>query len=522
MPENKKKEITLAERTHPEYSNKIDDWQLYQDAAEGGDTFINDDNLFSHRLEDSDDFDERLERAYYLNFCDTIPNMYNSYIFKEGVERPANDDLAQFRENVDGKGTNASDFMKEAGYWASVFGLVHIFVGMPSTKTPTKTKKDQLDNQQYPYAKLIFPTDLVDWSLDERGNYKWVIIRSTYYYDDDPKIEREETDHYMLITKDTWEIQDEDGEPVKFPDGTPNKGTNNLGYIPIYTMYHKKARVEKVGQSLLKDIVHINRVILNWCSCIDEQIERQTFSQLVVPDDGTLAEREESGSTGVLRIISTSSVWTYPAESKHPPQFISPEVKNITTIWKLVTDHIKEIFRLSGLQGGTSDIYTSRSGRQSQYNFIGVNSALAEKSSSYQEAENQISLIALDYLGENRNDYDSVQYPTKFDVQALTDEIDGLFKIMERNFSPIMNKELEKGIARKALPHATQVKLKEIEDEIDAGDGILEQLNSGFGNMDEDTEKDGQGNPNSDLSKSHKTAEQLEKEQKGKQAKEEE
>lgn len=523
MPEKKKKEISLAEREHPEYSNKISDWELYQDAAEGGDVFITDENLFSHRLEDSEDFDERLERAYYLNFCDTIPNMYNSYIFKEGVERPANDALAQFRENIDGKGTNASDFMKEAGYWSSVFGLVHIFVGMPATKIPTKTKKDQLDNQQYPYSKLIFPTDLKDWALDERGNYKWVIIRSTYYFDDDPKVEREEMDHYMLVTKDTWEIQDEDGELVKFSDGSKNKGINPLGYIPLYTMYHKKSRIEKIGQSLLKDIVFINRIILNWCSCIDEMIERQTFSQLVVPDDGTLSEREESGATGVLRTISTSSVWTYPAEAKHPPAFISPEVKNITTIWKLITDHIKEIFRLSGLQGGTSDIYTSRSGRQSQYNFIGVNSALAEKSASYQEAENQISLMALDYLGKSKDEYHSVQYPTKFDVQALSDEIDGTFKIMERNFSPIMNKELEKGIARKALPHATQVKLKEIEDEIDKGDGIVEPIKGGFGNtIDENVEKDGQGNTNTDINKSFKTGEQVDKEAKGKQKKEEE
>jgi len=515
MPEKKKKKVKLSEREHPEYSSKKDDWEFYEASAAGGSSFITNEHLFTHRLEDSEDFEERLERAYYLNFCDTIPNIYNSYIFKEGVERPANEKLDSFRLDADGKGTNMSDFMKDAGYWSSVYGKIDILINMPMSKIPLVTKKDEKESNRQPYAKLIYPTQLKDWSLDGRGNYKWVVIEMDHYEDEDPFTEREESVHYMLITPDSWEIHDEEGKPVKFTDGSKNKGKNPLGYIPLYTMYHKKSRVDKIGESLLKDIVYVNRIIFNWCSCVDEQIERQTFSQLTVPDDGSLVER----GTDILKKISTSSIWTFPSDAKHPPAFISPNVENINVIWKLTVDHIKEIFRLSGLQGGTSDMYTSRSGRQSQYNFLGVNSALAEKSASYQEAENQISLIALDYLKVKKNEYKDVQYPTTFDVQALTDEVDGIFKIMERNFSFLMNKELQKGIARKALPHVPQTVLKSIEIEIDEGDGKIEPIKGGFG--EDFSEKNGQGSPNSDLDKSYKTSKQKEDEDKGKQAKEE-
>jgi len=517
MPEDKKK-AEINEREHPLYEENINLWELYRSAADGGPAFITSSNLFTHRLEDQEDYEERLKRADFLNFCDTIPSMYNSYIFKEGVERPGNLDLEEFRRNVDGKGTNISEFIKEAGYWASVYGVVHIFVNMPALINPPKNKAQQRENKQIPYASIVYPPQLKDWSLDRQGNFQWVLIESIYYNDSDPEYERIEETHYMLITKEKWTILDEDGEKVKFDDGTKSEGPNEIGTIPIYTMYNKRG-TDKVGKSLLRDIVYVNRKIFNWCSCIDEQIERQTFSQLVVPDSGELAEKEESGESNVLKEIGTSSVWTFPFDARHPPAFISPEVENINTIWKLVVDNIKEIFRLSGLQGGTSDLYTSRSGRQSQYSFIGVNSALAEKSASYQEAENQISKLALQHMGKQAEEFSEVKYPSTFDVQALADEIDSLFMIMERNLSSRLNKELQKNIARKSLPNATQEVIIEIEKEIESSDGkVLPIQKTLFGN---EQEKDGDGNPNTEMGNSFKDKGTLEEEETSKQKKEE-
>ena len=82
----KKEKIKLAERSHPFYTDNIGNWGFYRDAAAGGDDFITEDNLFSHRLEDRDDYQERLDRAYYLNFCDSLPDIYNSYIFRENIK----------------------------------------------------------------------------------------------------------------------------------------------------------------------------------------------------------------------------------------------------------------------------------------------------------------------------------------------------------------------------------------------------------------------------------------------------
>lgn len=496
--------LILADRVHPLYDENIDNWNLYYNSVKGGDNFANEDNLFTHRLEEADDYDERLDRSYYLNFCDAIPAIYNSYIFKKEVERPPDESISSFRSNVDGRGTTITEFVKRIGFFSSVFGVMHALVDIPSSTKAQPSKKDQREEGLIPYVSMIYPTQLRDWSLDSRGNFNWVIIESTYYNDADPTKEREEAKHYKLITREEWRIEDEDGNTPNFDEeGMESSGTNDLGFVPIITMYHKDISNDKIGESVLKDIVYVNRAILNWCSCIDEQIERQTFSQLVVPDFGELSDEEEKGGDPLNR-IGTSSIWSYNADAKHAPQFISPDVENINTVWKLVVDHIKEIYRMAGLIGSSEDMYVSRSGRAAQMGFLSVNSVLAEKAGKYQKFEDEICKLAYMQLGEDVTQYLGVQYPASFDVQALTEEIDATFKIAQRNLSPTLNKTIFKNIARRAVPQAPEDIRTQIEAEIEAGDGVLESLFDKEGPSKED------GNPGNRLGDTHSTTDEKE------------
>lgn len=500
----------IAQRTHPDYDENINKWELYRDASKGGEDFINDTYLHSHRLEDTEDFNERLDRGYYLNFCDTIPTIYNNYIFKEEINRPPTEQLELFKKNVDGRNSNINAFIERVGYYASVYGVVHVLVDMPESNKKSPSKADDKEANRVPYCSIILPTSLKDWSVDEKGRFNWVIIEFIYYDDSDPTLEREEHTYYKIITREKWWVEDEDGNTVSFKDGTASSGTNELGIIPIVTMYHKDTGNDKIGESLIKDIVYINKTIMNWCSCIDEQIERQTFSQLVIPDDAAMDEDEERGDDPLFR-FGTSSAFTFNPESRHAPMFISPNTENISVVWALVSDHIKEIYRLGGLQGGTSDLYTSRSGRQSQMSFSGVNSSLSKKSSHYEKFENDVSKIALLMLGGSINEYSDVKYPTSFDIAALADELESLIKILERNFSATLNKTIEKGIARKTVSFADVATRKAIEDEIENSDGIVEPIKASVAGV--QPEKNGDGNPNNSAGNSNKTKQQSDEEE---------
>ena len=490
----------LSEREHPAYSDNINDWLFYSNAVRGGSAFANEENLFSHRLEDADDYQQRLERLYYLNYCDCLSDIYNSYIFRENIRRPPDLRLEQFRNNCDGKGTSISEFIKKCGKLSDTYGAVHILVDISKSNKKQPSVADAKASGISPFAVAIPPTKLKDWSVNSKGEFRWVLYEYLYYNDDDPTKDRIEETHYKIITTDEWWIENEKGKPITFADGTESKGKNSLGFIPIYTMYRKESEVDKIGVSMLTDIAGINRIIMNWCSLIDEQMERNTFSQLITPDDSAMDEDEQRGRDPLDR-IGTSSIFTFNPESKHPPSFISPETSTITTIWKIVADHVKEIFRLAGLQGGTSDLYTSRSGRQSQQSFMGVDSSLAEKALTYQKCENAISRLAYKQLGIS-DEYDNVKYPTSFNTVALNEEIDGILKILERNFSTTLNKTIIKEVARKTTPLVSENTKETIEQEIDAGDGIVKPTPSNFRIQ---AEKEGDGNPASNLSDSFKT-----------------
>lgn len=139
--------------------------------------------------------------------------------------------------------------------------------------------------------------------------------------------------------------------------------------------------------------------------------------------------------------------------------------------------------------------------------FKGVDASLSEKSLTYQKAENMISKLAYIQLGKNPVEFENVKYPSSFNTVALEEEIDGLLKIMERNFSETLNKTLMKDIARKAITVIPESTKEAIETEIEAGDGVVESIKVGMG-MEIEPEKEGDGNINTDEGKSFKTSKQ--------------
>jgi len=340
------KPLKISERTHPLYSKYLEEWDFYIEAALGGkDYYENEDNLFTHRLEDqAGDYEDRQERVYYLNFCNLVCSIYADYIFKEKIRRPPDNILDEFRINVDGRGTDINTFMNQVSWLSSVYGQIHVIVDSPlvgDVDVPLHVYKENTKRFN-PYAVIVTPQDLRDWSVDEFGNLNWVLIRSRGYSDIDPETHRQDNTTYRLIARDYWKVFNSDGALIK-------EGTNELGEVYMATCYNSDTNIDLIGESLITDISRINRIMYNWCSNIDEMIERQTFSQLVMPEDvhGELSELTEGENP--LRAIGTSSIFTFPANAGQPPQFISPDRQQIDVIWKMIENHRDLIYELAGL-----------------------------------------------------------------------------------------------------------------------------------------------------------------------------
>lgn len=483
MADKDKKVITINERTHPLYSNYLEEWDFYIQSAQGGKEYCNnEDNLFTHRLEDqAGDYNDRQERVYYLNFCNLVCAIYADYIFKEKIRRPPDGILDAFRKDVDGRGTDITTFMNLVSYLSSVYGQVHIIVDSPKAEDLNiplhfyKANKEQFD----PYAVIVAPQDLRDWSVDDLGNLNWVLIRNRGYEDTDPKKDREDDTTYRLIARDYWATFDVEGKELERKD-------HELGEVYMVTCYNNDSNIDLIGESLITDISRINRIIYNWCSNIDEMIERQTFSQLVMPDDPQSDLDPKAEGSGSLRKLSTASIFTFPKDSGQPPQFISPDRQQIDIIWKMIQNHRDLIYELAGLGtvGSSSKFLSQRSGISQAYQFLSINSSLAKKAVRLERAENEINRLVLHWKGKEDLE-EKVEYPAEFDVLTLTETMESTFQIAAQNFSETLNIELLKALARKAAPVLPEETITKIYEEIEANSGVLMSpalaLGPGFG-----------------------------------------
>jgi hypothetical protein len=462
--------IKLSSRMHPDYVENIDRWTFYLESFFGGESYIRK-HLFTHRLESPEDYRRRMERAYYLNYCAPLVAFPADYIFKKEATRPPDANLERFRQNTDLSGSNINAFMKRACILSSIFGHIHILIDRPKPSselmaavTEGKTTKNENLNLYPPYAVLISPINVMDWSINPQDkSLNWVLIQEPVYIDDDPFQERKVVTYYKLWTRDRWQILDEDNNLIE-------EGIHNLGIVPIVTCFHKDINKDMLGESMLRDVAETNRIIFNWCSNIDEMIARQTFSQLICPDDGsTLSdELDEQGKAKSLRALSSSTIFTFPADSRHPPAFISPDTSQIAIIWQMIENHVRELFRLAGLISAKSTVVgvSQRSGISQQYDFLDMSVFLSSKAKYLEEAENAMNEIVYRWLGIAGKP-ERVYYPDKFDVTSPSEVIDLFTKVTLNVISGRLNKEMAKRLAMNVLPNADDRTMTEIFDEIE-------------------------------------------------------
>ncbi|MFA5092025.1 MAG: hypothetical protein WC483_05675 [Candidatus Paceibacterota bacterium] len=443
----------LTSREHPDYTENKIDWAFYMKSFKGGSQYPSG-NLFSHRLENSEDYSNRLRRAYYLNFCKPLPNIYTDYIYKNRIKRPQV--FSKEFTDIDKRGRSINDFARLCSVLSGIYGHVHVLVDK-SVDAEGISKADA----KSPYAVIYKPENVVDWAFDENGNLLWVLLYEPTYVDTDPMSARVTEKRFRLLTQAGWEVWRADGDKeTKLSFGVWPFATK--GKIPFKTCFNADADNDMIGESMLRDIAPINRIIFNWCSLIDEQFERQTFSQLVTPDTGT---GEGTGGSDAKK-IATATAFTFPADSKFPPMYIGPNTDNSRVIWEVIEKHITEIYRHAMLDKGDTSIIHAQSGVAKAYEFVDTNQALVTKAQYMERFEGE--LYDAFGLWTNQKIDAPVEYAKEFDIISVEREIKNAFDIVAEGISDTLKKALYKRVARKALPSADDKTFKTIDAEIDA------------------------------------------------------
>jgi hypothetical protein len=180
---------------HPEYLPKKAMWRKYRDLYAGGEQMkVNAAEYLTPRQKEPPDiYSERLSKVFYENYIGSIIDWYAATLFRrepvlhvEGDDDTGRQFFNAFSEDCDLKGTNLSDFYRRQLIDALVTGVSYVLVDFPRNARKPKNRAEEEASGAARAYLVDYPAEsLINWSLDSRGNYEWVVLRSTYSKKDD-------------------------------------------------------------------------------------------------------------------------------------------------------------------------------------------------------------------------------------------------------------------------------------------------------------------------------------------------
>lgn len=177
------------DQEHPEYVARTAMWKKYRDLYAGGEQLKDNASLYLPRRqkEPYDVYAERLSKVFYENYVGSIIDWYTATLFRrepvltfEGTNDASKQFFNVFSEDCDQKGTALSDFFRRQMTEALVSGASYILVDFPRVAHPAANRAEE-DAVGASRAYLVDyrPENVINWSLDERGNLAWVVLRTS-------------------------------------------------------------------------------------------------------------------------------------------------------------------------------------------------------------------------------------------------------------------------------------------------------------------------------------------------------
>lgn len=461
----------LAERRHPKYEEGLSHWNLVEQSYEGGREWFRT-NIFKYRKEGSEEYADRVRRAYRFNHCRQVVDVVNEYLFKTAPGRKVDDaptGLAEFWACATRSGLSADEYAKSVSLATSLFGRVWIVVDS-TMDSAVASVADEKKAQAQIYSYVVRPQQALDMSIDAKGELNWFLSHELHRDDSDP-IESSGAviNRYRLWTRTHWFLYEEQHGPkgkVKIVEIGSRE--HNLGLVPVFAADNEYTEDLYTAPGVIDDVVYLDRAVANYLSNVDAIIQDQTFSQLVMPAQG-LMPGEEAHSK--LVEMGTKRLLVYNGESGASPAYISPDVKQAQLIMDVIAKVINEIYHSVGLSaertkednGGGID---NASGVAKSYDFERVNGMLVAKADSLETFEARLTRLVLAWRGvviSNEDARTLVTYPRDFDVRGLYDEFEIGARLSLLMAPDALRREQMRTLIAKLMPTASDAKRAEME-----------------------------------------------------------
>jgi hypothetical protein len=448
------------DREHPEYKLRKQVLRRYRDLYAGGDQLrLNAQNyLIPRQREPGDVYSERLSRVFYENYIGSIVDWYAATVVRrepvvtfDGKNDAGKQFFASLVDDADRKGTGLTEFCRRQLIETMVAGASYVLVDFPRAgeKAGSRAEEDALGASRA-YLVDYAAEDLINWSLDEQGNYEWVVIRTRSLKKD--RVEdadwHKET-RWAYYDKQTFRIyrQRDDGAVGLADEGT--HGLAKLVRVPLFPLRIPEG-LWLLSRAGLLQLEHFNKSnALAWA------LTMGLFAMPVV-----YSEREWSQMVGESYYIQLGPNdkfgWT------------EPEGK----VFQIAADNLKslqeEIYRVCYLAqaGGSLDTGASQSGVSKQLDF----SITQEVLRAYGDAVKDQMRRVLKAIEAAREDglAISVTGMDEFDIADFSTELSNAQQLLALGVdSPTLKKEIFKKLSLKYLSDSRQDVKDRIVEEID-------------------------------------------------------
>ncbi len=456
------------DREHPQYKARREVWRCYRDLYVGGEQFkLNAPrHLIPRQKEPGDVYRERVSRVFYENYIGSIVDWYAATLFRrepvltfEGTNQQGQSFFGEFIEDVDRKGTALADFLRKQLVEAMVTGASYVLVDFPrmGQKPESRGAEDALGASRA-YLVEYAAEDLINWSLDEHGNYEWVVLRTELIKQDrveDADWRREK--RWAYYDKQSFRLYrqvttDGGASAVELIDEGLH-GLAKLGRVPLFEL-RIPAGLWMVNRAGSLQLEHFNKSnALSWA------LTMGLFAMPVV-----YSEREWNQMVGESYYIQLGPEdrfgWT------------EPEGK----VYQIAADNLtslqEEIYRVCYMPQAGGPL--GQGGRQSGVSKQLDSSITQEVLRAYGDAvKDQVRRI-LKAINAAREDELAIGVTglDEFDISDFAVEVDDAQKLLALGAeSATLRKEVQKKLALKYLADARQDVKDRIVAEIEQGQG---------------------------------------------------
>jgi hypothetical protein len=309
--------------------------------------------LYSHVRESKQSYNDRASRADHYPVFRNVIDIYGSAVLRTEPQRDdaTGEPWKTYHDDVDRRGTNIAAFVRQATSYALCYHIEFALTDKPRSIGPVASREQELAMGGRAYSYLVSPLDLINWSIDEdTGEFRWIVIRER---EPDTRAPGEQTDtlppyQYRVWTTTDWKLYRANENKTAYT--LAGQGDHPVGEVPLAVLYARRghdSRLDLEPDGMLSGLQRNDRSIFNAMSLLDDQIYKQGFSTLALPQD--------LNSQGPYHYdVGPDTALLYDGSSG-APMMLSPEAAVILAQWTIIGGKLQMSREREGVGRGKAE-----------------------------------------------------------------------------------------------------------------------------------------------------------------------